>query len=48
MTEKINDDLFDEIIEEFLDEVYGNESKMGRKEYIQAIIEKEAWIFDSK
>ncbi len=45
--DKINEDLFDDMKENFLDTVFDQASKLSRKEYMDLVIAKAAWIFDS-
>ena len=48
MEDKINEDVFDTIAEEFLDAIFDANSKIARKEYMEAVATKQAWIFDSR
>ena len=45
-----NDDLSEELLEnireDFLDNVYGARAKLTRKDYMELIATKQAWIFD--
>ncbi|CDW86845.1 UNKNOWN [Stylonychia lemnae] len=44
--EAINEDLLENIREEFLDNVYEARAKLGRKEYMEILATKQSWIFD--
>ena len=46
--EKINDSLFDDMKENFLDTVFDQASKLSRKDYMNLVIEKSGWIFNAK
>ena len=45
--EKVDEDFFDTLKEEFLDEVYGSESKLTRADYMDHLSKRQAWIFSS-
>ena len=38
--------LPDDIIEEFLDEVFDTESRLEREEFVESVAKNQAWIFD--
>ena len=46
--DKINEDLIDTLSESFLDEVFGANAKLPRKEYMETVATKQPWIFSSK
>ena len=37
---------YDDIIEEFLDEVFDTESRLEREEFVESVAKNQAWIFD--
>ena len=43
----ITEDTYSTIAEAFLDELFGNSSKLTRKEYMDALAAKQPWIFNS-
>lgn len=45
--DKITEDTYTTIGEAFLDELFGNSSKLTRKEYLDALAAKQPWIFNS-
>ena len=45
--DRINEDVYNTISEAFLDEVFGSSSKLTRKEYMDAVANKQNWIFNS-
>ena len=48
LEEKMDDDLFDIIAEEFLDSIFGQNSKVARKDYMAQVAQNQNWIFESK
>ena len=46
--DKINEDLMETLSESFLDEVFGANAKLPRKEYMDTVAQKQPWIFSSK
>lgn len=46
--DKITDDFIDELAENFLDEIFGANAKLPRKEYMETVANKQPWIFSSK
>lgn len=44
---KLDSDKMEEIREEFLDEVFGPQSKMARVDYMEAVAKKAPWIFSA-
>ena len=46
--DRIDEDLLDQMSENFLDTVYGNSSKLDRKDYMDSVAKKAPWIFSSK
>jgi hypothetical protein len=47
-TSKINDSLYDDMKENFLDTVFDQASKLSRNDYMGLVVEKSGWIFSSK
>ena len=45
--EKITDEVIDTVKEEFLEEIFGNNSKVTRKEYMNDCATKAHWVFNS-
>lgn len=45
---KITDELIETLKENFLDGVFGSNSKLPRKDYITTVATKQNWIFNSK
>ena len=45
---QIDEDFLDEIAEEFIDTVFGEASKLYRKEYMDIVAKKANWIFSGK
>lgn len=43
----ITEDTYTTISEDFLDNVFGPASKLSRKEYMDAVANKQNWIFNS-
>jgi hypothetical protein len=48
MENKVTEEVFEQISEKFLDDVFDSSSKLPRQEYITTIAEKQNWIFNSK
>ena len=45
--DQITEDTYSTIAEAFLDELFGNSSKLTRKEYMDALAAKQPWNFNS-
>jgi hypothetical protein len=46
--EKITEDFCDTLVEDFLDAIFGQLSKLPRKDYMEEVASKQNWIFSSK
>jgi hypothetical protein len=46
--EKITSDYIDTLSETFLDDIFGTNAKISRKDYLEAVATKAGWIFNSK
>ena len=40
--------LFDDLYEEFLDEIFEYDSKLNRKDFESSVVKKQAYIFNPK
>ena len=45
---KIDETLLETMTENFLDDVFGNNSKHSRSEYMETVATKANWIFNAK
>ena len=43
-----DDEMYEQLKEEFLNEVFGYGSSMDRNAWQEAVVEKTAWVFDPK